>query len=81
VRDQFLVEIDTGTNDSGSGCESLAELNRLFTAWCHQQYHRATHSETGATPRSATTPTGGTRRRGRTRRCCGARSCGASSAR
>jgi putative transposase len=50
VRDQFLVEIDTGTNDSGSGCESLAELNRLFTAWCHQQYHRATHSETGATP-------------------------------
>jgi putative transposase len=50
VRDQFLVEIDTGTNDSGTGCESLAELNRLFTAWCHQQYHRATHSETGATP-------------------------------
>jgi putative transposase len=50
VRDQFLVEINTGTIDSGSGCESLAELNRLFTAWCHQRYHRATHSETGATP-------------------------------
>ena len=50
MRDQFLVEIDTGTNDSGTGCQSLAELNRLFTAWCHQQYHRATHSETGATP-------------------------------
>ena len=50
MRDQFLVEIDTGTKASGSGCESLAELNRLFTAWCHQHYHRATHSETGATP-------------------------------
>lgn len=51
VRDQFLVEIDTtGTTGDGSGCESLAELNRLFTAWLHQQYHRAPHSETGATP-------------------------------
>jgi putative transposase len=47
VREQFLVEIDT----SGEGCvQSLAELNRLFTAWCHQQYHRSIHSETGATP-------------------------------
>jgi len=47
VREQFLVEIDT----SGEGCvQSLAELNRLFTAWCHQQYHCSIHSETGATP-------------------------------
>jgi putative transposase len=47
VREQFLVEIDT----SGQGCvQSLAELNRLFTAWCHQQYHQCVHSETGATP-------------------------------
>ena len=44
VRDQFLVEIDP----SPSG--SLYELNRLFTAWLHQQYHRAVHSETGAAP-------------------------------
>ena len=29
---------------------SLTELNRLFTAWLHQQYHRCVHSETGATP-------------------------------
>lgn len=46
VRDQFLVEVDTGPD----GCGSLHELNRLFTAWLHQQYHRTTHSETGATP-------------------------------
>jgi putative transposase len=44
VRDQFLVEIDT------SGRASLEALNRLFTAWLHQQYHRSVHSETGATP-------------------------------
>jgi putative transposase len=49
VRDQFLVEIAT-TATGGSGCESLANLNRLFTAWVHQHYHRAVHSETGATP-------------------------------
>jgi len=58
VRDQFLVEIHT------SGCTSLAELNRLFTAWVHQQYHRAVHSETGATPaqRYHTDRTAATRR-------------------
>jgi putative transposase len=50
VRDQFLVEIDTGDAAGGSGCESLAELNRLFTAWCHRHYHHTPHSETGATP-------------------------------
>ena len=45
VRDQFLVEID-----AAGGVASLDELNRLFTAWLHQKYHRSTHSETGATP-------------------------------
>ena len=50
MRDQFLVEIDTGDGGGGGRCGSLAELNRLFTAWCHQQYHRSRHSETGATP-------------------------------
>jgi putative transposase len=44
VRDQFLVEVDPDR------CGSLAELNRLFTAWLHQVYHRGVHSETGATP-------------------------------
>ena len=53
VRDQFLVEIDTGDTGGGSGCESLAELNRLFTAWCHQHYHHTPHTETGATPARA----------------------------
>ncbi|MGH3469159.1 MAG: DDE-type integrase/transposase/recombinase [Thermocrispum sp.] len=48
VRDQFLVEITT--TDDGSRCGSLAELNRLFTAWLHQQYHRTVHTETGTTP-------------------------------
>jgi putative transposase len=45
VRDQFLVEID-----AAGGVGSLAELNRLFTAWLHQKYHRSVHSETGVTP-------------------------------
>jgi putative transposase len=45
VRDQFLVEIE-----AAGGAASLDELNRLFTAWLHQKYHRSVHSETGATP-------------------------------
>jgi hypothetical protein len=47
VREQFLVEIDASGD---CAVASLAELNRLFTAWLHQHYHRAVHSETGATP-------------------------------
>jgi putative transposase len=56
VRDQFLVEIQGadgpggGTADSGSTVTTLAELNRLFSAWIHHHYHRSVHSETGATP-------------------------------
>ena len=50
VREQFLVEIGSTGTEVGSGCGSLAELNRLFTAWVHQQYHRQRHSETDATP-------------------------------
>jgi putative transposase len=45
VRDQFLVEIE-----AAGGVGSLDDLNRLFTAWLHQQYHRSVHAETGATP-------------------------------
>src|SRR5207344_2172299 len=44
VRDQFLVEVDP------TRCTSLEQLNRSFTVWLHQQYHRAVHSETEATP-------------------------------
>jgi putative transposase len=47
VREQFLVEVDAGGQ---AGIASLAELNRLFTAWCHQHYHRCTHTETGMAP-------------------------------
>jgi putative transposase len=45
VREQFLVEIE-----AAGGVSSLDDLNRLFTAWLHRQYHRVVHSETGATP-------------------------------
>ena len=44
VRDQFLVEYD---DDAAA---DLGELNRWFTAWVEQVYHRAVHSETGAAP-------------------------------
>ncbi|HET9875201.1 MAG TPA: DDE-type integrase/transposase/recombinase [Mycobacterium sp.] len=49
-REEFLVEIETGTGTGGSPVASLAELNRLFRAWLHQVYHRRVHSETGQTP-------------------------------
>jgi putative transposase len=49
-RDQFLVEIETTGAGGGTACSSLADLNRLFTAWLHQRYHRAVHSETRQSP-------------------------------
>ena len=75
VRDQFLVEVDPDR------CGSLAELNRLFTAWCHQHYHRGVHSETGTTPAQRYHAEAATGRPHRTRRCCAGRFCGANSAR
>ena len=45
VREEFLVEIG-----DGSGVADLAELNRLFTAWCERVYHARPHSETGQPP-------------------------------
>jgi putative transposase len=45
VREEFLVEIG-----DGSGVRDLAELNRLFTAWCERVYHARPHSETGQPP-------------------------------
>jgi putative transposase len=47
VRDQFLVELDV---DTAAGITDLAQLNRLFTAWVEQVYHRRVHSETGCEP-------------------------------
>jgi putative transposase len=44
VRIQFLVEIEAKPPDT------LAELNRLFTAWVEIVYHRRVHSETGQAP-------------------------------
>ncbi|MGH9122166.1 MAG: DDE-type integrase/transposase/recombinase, partial [Acidimicrobiales bacterium] len=44
VRAQFLVEVDA------RGVADLAELNSLFDAWVEVVYHRATHSETKASP-------------------------------
>jgi putative transposase len=47
VRVQFLVEI---TDEAAARIGSLAELNRLITAWIETVYHPAVHSETGAPP-------------------------------
>ncbi|WP_328806686.1 DDE-type integrase/transposase/recombinase [Streptacidiphilus fuscans] len=44
VREQFLVEVDADK------VADLATLNRLFTAWVEQVYHRRVHSETGQPP-------------------------------
>ncbi|MGA2166308.1 MAG: DDE-type integrase/transposase/recombinase [Solirubrobacteraceae bacterium] len=45
VRGQFLVEIN-----ARGGVADLDELNRLFSAWVEQVYHRRVHSETGQAP-------------------------------
>src|SRR6266496_4246359 len=45
VREEFLVEIG-----DGSRVADLAELNRLFTAWCESVYHARPHGETGQPP-------------------------------
>jgi putative transposase len=63
VRDQFLVEISgeidadtpvepTNANHGGGRHRvgDLGELNRLFTAWVEQVYHRRVHSETDMAP-------------------------------
>ncbi|WKK24223.1 Mu transposase C-terminal domain-containing protein [Streptomyces olivoreticuli] len=44
MREQFLVEVDT------EKVTDLAMLNRLFTSWVEQVYHRRVHSETGQAP-------------------------------
>ena len=44
MRIQFLVEIEARPPDT------VAELNRLFSAWVETVYHRRVHSETGEAP-------------------------------
>lgn len=50
VTEQFVVEIASGDGQPGRQVQSLAEMNRLFTAWVETDYHRRVHSETGHAP-------------------------------
>ncbi len=44
VAEQFAVEVDV------AGVDTLAELNRYWTGWVEQVYHRRVHAGTDATP-------------------------------
>jgi putative transposase len=50
VNGEFTVEIASGDGEPGREVKDLAEMNRLFTAWVENVYHRRTHSETGQAP-------------------------------
>ncbi|MCZ4103732.1 DDE-type integrase/transposase/recombinase [Streptomyces sp. H10-C2] len=50
VNGEFTVEIASGTGEVGREIKDLAEMNRLFTAWVEQTYHRRVHSETKMPP-------------------------------
>ncbi|MFE3852111.1 DDE-type integrase/transposase/recombinase [Streptomyces griseorubiginosus] len=50
VNGEFVVEIAAGDGKPGRQIESLLEMNRLFTAWVENVYHRRVHSETGLAP-------------------------------
>ena len=50
MRIQFLVEIEARPPDT------VAELNRLFSAWVETVYHRRVHSETGEAPMDRSWP-------------------------
>ena len=50
VNDGFVVEIAAGEGKPGRQVRDLAQMNRLFTAWVENVYHRRTHSETGMAP-------------------------------
>jgi len=50
VNGEFTVEIASDTGEVGREIKDLAEMNRLFTAWVEQAYHRREHSETKAAP-------------------------------
>jgi putative transposase len=50
VNGEFTVEIAAGDGRPGREVSDLAEMNRLFTAWVENVYHRRVHSETGMAP-------------------------------
>ncbi|MFF3062546.1 DDE-type integrase/transposase/recombinase [Streptomyces sp. NPDC057909] len=50
VNGEFTVEIASGDGEPGRQVRDLAEMNRLFTAWVENVYHRRVHSETGLAP-------------------------------
>jgi putative transposase len=50
VGGEFTVEIAAADGQAGRQVRDLAEMNRLFTAWVENVYHRRVHSETGMAP-------------------------------
>jgi putative transposase len=50
VNGEFTVEIAAGDGRPGREVADLAEMNRLFTAWVENVYHRRVHSETAMAP-------------------------------
>jgi putative transposase len=50
VNGEFTVEIASDKGEVGREITDLAEMNRLFTAWVENIYHRRVHSETKAEP-------------------------------
>ena len=50
VNSEFTVEVAAADGEPGRRVSDLAEMNRLFTAWVENVYHRRVHSETGMTP-------------------------------
>ena len=50
VNGEFTVEIASDKGEVGREIKDLAEMNRLFTAWVENLYHRRVHSETKQEP-------------------------------
>lgn len=50
VNGEFTVEIASDKGEVGREIKDLAEMNRLFTAWVENVYHRRVHSETKQEP-------------------------------
>ncbi|MFD8816196.1 Mu transposase C-terminal domain-containing protein [Streptomyces sp. NPDC059627] len=50
VNGEFTVEIASDKGEVGREIKGLAEMNRLFTAWVENIYHRRVHSETRQEP-------------------------------
>lgn len=50
VNGEFAVEIASDEGEVGREIKDLAEMNRLFTAWVENVYHRRVHSETKQEP-------------------------------